>query len=49
MTDKIIRVGDKRRYLSDNKLCLTVLAPGIERRNADALLFARCVMGSTIT
>ena len=34
--------------MSDNKLCLTVLAPGIERRNADALLLASGVMGSTI-
>ena len=41
-------MGDKRRYLSDNKLCLNVLAPGIERQNADALLLARGVMGSTI-
>ena len=41
-------VVDRRRYLSNNKLCLTVLALGIERQNADALLLARRVMGSTI-
>jgi len=34
--------------LSDKKLCLTVLAPGIEQQNADALLLARGVMASTI-
>ena len=34
--------------MSDNKLCLTVLAPGLEQWNADALLLARGVMGSTI-
>ena len=45
---RLLGVGDKRRYLSDNKLCLTVLAPGIELQNADALLLARGVMGSTI-
>ena len=34
--------------MSNSKLCLTVLALGIERQNADALLLARRVMGSTI-
>ena len=46
--DNIKGVADRRRYLSNNKLCLTVLALGIERQNADALLLARRVMGSTI-
>ena len=34
--------------MSNNKLCLTVLALDIERQNADALPLARRVMGSTI-
>ena len=34
--------------MSDNKMCLTVLAPGIEQWKAAALLLARGVMGSTI-
>ena len=34
--------------MSDNKLCLTVLALGVEQRNADALLLVRSVMGNTI-
>ena len=34
--------------MSDKKLCLTVLALGVEQRNADALLLVRGVMGSTI-
>ena len=46
--DNIKGVADRRRYLSNNKLCLTVLALDIERQNADALLLARRVMGSTI-
>ena len=34
--------------MSDNKMCLTVLAPGIERWKATALLLASGIMGSTI-
>ena len=34
--------------MSNNKLCLAVMAPSIEWQNADALLLARGLTGSTI-
>ena len=46
--DKIKGVAERRTYLSKNKCVLTVLLLGTVRQNADALLLASGVMGSTM-